>query len=158
MRKFKAFEWMPMLCLALLLSGLACGGSGNDDDDDDDDDTSSGYYWDREKLTENGHFMLYIAAIPDPIPFNDLFKLSIMVHDGEQNNLMYDDATLEIDARMPAHNHGMTTQPVITREPSGTFTVEGMQFHMAGDWELVLVAARNGVSDRAVIDIKCCEP
>lgn len=45
------------------------------------------------------------------------------------------------DARMPAHNHGMTTKPKISaiKAPTGAgrqFRVDGVMLHMPGDWVL----------------------
>ncbi len=40
------------------------------------------------------------------------------------------------DASMPAHRHGMNYKPVIKAQGNGRFRVEGMMFHMAGQWQL----------------------
>ena len=40
------------------------------------------------------------------------------------------------DATMPAHRHGMNYRPVIKPLGVGRYRVEGMMFHMAGQWEL----------------------
>lgn len=40
------------------------------------------------------------------------------------------------DASMPAHKHGMNYRPTITPLGNGRFRVDGMMFHMAGQWEL----------------------
>lgn len=47
------------------------------------------------------------------------------------------DAQLQkADATMPVHRHGMNYRPVIKPLGAGRFRVEGMMFHMAGQWEL----------------------
>lgn len=47
------------------------------------------------------------------------------------------DAQLQkADATMPAHKHGMNYRPVIRPLGAGRFRIEGMMFHMAGQWEL----------------------
>ena len=38
----------------------------------------------------------------------------------------------QIDAIMPAHDHGMKVEPTIETIGEGTFRVEGMRFHMQG--------------------------
>jgi hypothetical protein len=43
---------------------------------------------------------------------------------------------LKTDATMPAHRHGMNYRPVIKPLGAGRFRVDGMMFHMAGQWEL----------------------
>ena len=40
------------------------------------------------------------------------------------------------DASMPAHRHGINYRPTITPLGKGRFRVDGMMFHMAGQWEL----------------------
>ena len=40
------------------------------------------------------------------------------------------------DASMPAHGHGLATQPTIRPAQAGSFAVEGVRFHMAGHWIL----------------------
>lgn len=43
---------------------------------------------------------------------------------------------LKADATMPAHRHGMNYRPAIKPLGAGRFRVDGMMFHMAGQWEL----------------------
>ncbi|MBI5109262.1 MAG: hypothetical protein HZA62_10995 [Rhodocyclales bacterium] len=43
---------------------------------------------------------------------------------------------IKADASMPAHRHGMNYKPVIKPQGNARFRVEGMMFHMAGQWRL----------------------
>ena len=43
---------------------------------------------------------------------------------------------IHFDASMPAHGHGLATQPQIRPVGARTFQVEGVRFHMAGQWSL----------------------
>jgi hypothetical protein len=54
-----------------------------------------------------------------------------------------DAVLLRVDASMPAHRHGMNYRPSITPLGPGAWRVDGLLFHMRGDWELVL-ALRHG--------------
>ena len=54
-----------------------------------------------------------------------------------------------VDADMPAHRHGMNTQPEITEEGNHRYRVDGMVFHMAGDWVITVDIARGNESERA---------
>ena len=94
----------------------------------------------REGLTDGGTYYIYWDSIPSSIPFNEPFKISAMVHDGEDTSKMYMDKELFVDATMPGHGHGMETTPEVTNK-DGVYTVEGMLFHMAGDWELVFAVS-----------------
>ncbi|MGI9591600.1 MAG: cytochrome c peroxidase [Myxococcota bacterium] len=45
--------------------------------------------------------------------------------------------TIAFDGGMPAHGHGFATAPRVTRElGDAEYLVEGVRFHMPGDWEL----------------------
>jgi len=42
-----------------------------------------------------------------------------------------------VDGGMPQHGHGFVTQPRVTRQLApGRFLIEGMKFHMGGEWVL----------------------
>lgn len=110
----------------------------------------------REGLTDGGTFYVYWDTIPGDIPFNEPFKITAMVHDGVDHSFMYTDKDLFVDATMPAHDHGMDTTPEITKT-GGLFQVDGMLFHMAGDWELVFAVSDGETVERAVFTIDCCD-
>ncbi len=59
---------------------------------------------------------------------------------------------VSLDGGMPAHGHGFTTSPRVTRAlGEGEYLVEGVKFHMAGDWQLrVLVTDSEGSDGIAV--------
>ena len=49
-----------------------------------------------------------------------------------------EDATITVDGGMPAHDHGLPTEPRITEElGDGDYILDGLRFHMGGEWELV---------------------
>ncbi len=45
---------------------------------------------------------------------------------------------LAIDARMPAHRHGMNYKPEIASKGDGSYEARGFLFHMPGRWEITL--------------------
>jgi hypothetical protein len=50
-----------------------------------------------------------------------------------------EDASIAVDGGMPAHGHGLPTQPRVTRAlGNGEYLVEGLRFNMGGWWELRL--------------------
>ncbi len=60
-------------------------------------------------------------------------------------------ATIEVDGGMPAHDHGLPTRPRVTEElGSGDYRLDGVRFHMAGHWQLV-VTIRTESSEETVI-------
>lgn len=111
----------------------------------------------KEGLTNGGSYYVYWDSIPSVIPFNEPFSLSVMVHDGEDRSTMYTDRVLLVDATMPAHAHGMETVPEVTQDESGVYRVDGMLFHMAGEWELEFEVLFEGTSESATFTLDCCE-
>ena len=71
---------------------------------------------------------------PTPLPINEPFELYVRALDN--TGAVPPGASLTVEGWMPDHGHGMLRQPVATLQPDGWFHVEGMLFHMAGDWEL----------------------
>lgn len=136
--------------LALLLLG-ACSAGGDSAD-------SGGYVegW-KEVMSDNGDFMVMWQAVPEPIPLNELFSLSVMVHDSSGQTMLATSELTDADATMPAHGHGMNTAPEVTANGDGSFVVDGMQFHMAGEWEITFDVTDGGVSDVARTTVDCCE-
>lgn len=162
-----------MLVCALLTCGLGCGDEHSHGDDgigghDAGHDAShdAGHELDetREKLTENGDFYVAYTPSPDPIPFNELFSLEVAVYPeipAQGSEVLVDDADVGVDVTMPAHGHGMTTEPTVTAQSDGTFLVEGMKFHMesqtpAERWEIAVSVDRDGISDTATFEVMCC--
>jgi hypothetical protein len=68
------------------------------------------------------------------IPMAKHFTLDVQLCDNDKASTAQ---LTKADASMPAHRHGMNYKPVIKPQGSGRFRVEGMMFHMAGQWRLV---------------------
>ena len=48
-------------------------------------------------------------------------------------------AMIDVDGGMPAHDHGLPTQPRVTEElGGGDYRLDGVRFHMSGEWEMVV--------------------
>jgi hypothetical protein len=55
---------------------------------------------------------------------------------------------------MPLHDHGMPTRPRVTADlGGGRYRLDGLRFHMNGDWEIVLEILANGSRDTVVIKL-----
>jgi hypothetical protein len=55
--------------------------------------------------------------------------------------------SISVDARMPAHGHGMNYRPTITALDDGRYRADGLMFHMPGRWELSFVVREGGASE-----------
>lgn len=83
----------------------------------------------------------------DPLAINQMHSWIIQVHNahGEPIN----DALIRVDGGMPEHNHGLATSPQVTEAlGDGRYRLEGMRFHMNGEWELRLQIEHAGVPYR----------
>ena len=58
--------------------------------------------------------------------------------------------SVQVDAWMPAHRHGMNYKPTVVPLGGGRYRAEGLLFHMAGEWELVFVLRAGGATQRMV--------
>jgi hypothetical protein len=59
-------------------------------------------------------------------------------------------ASLKVDARMPAHGHGMNYAAKVRALGGGRFQADGLMFHMPGQWEIVFDIAAGKSSGRVV--------
>ena len=102
--------------------------------------------------SNGGTYLVTFASTPDPVPMNSLFGLQFSV--APKAGGKSDDLQVQVDARMPAHFHGMNRTPKLTRQADGSFTAEGLLFHMPGHWELTFDISRGGKTERAQVDIE----
>lgn len=107
---------------------------------------------DRRKLTVGGAYKVTYSTRPEPIPLNDHFSVEVSVASTDSADLP-GDLSVQVDADMPAHGHGINTAPVIRRLDSGRFVAEGMLLHMPGEWELYVDVIQGPVRDRAIFPL-----
>ncbi|MBI3856677.1 MAG: FixH family protein [Planctomycetes bacterium] len=103
----------------------------------------------RELQSNGGGYTVTLEASPDPIPMNQLFDLTIRVASKGGAPA----PAVEVDARMPAHGHGMNRVPKVTRQADGSYKAEGMLFHMPGHWELYVDLSQGGKTERTQVDV-----
>ncbi len=96
-----------------------------------------GRSWTREKnpppytvISNAGNWEVVFLPTPGEMPLNEVFELTIWVEgEGEIKSL-------RVDAAMPAHGHGMMTDPITTLQEDGSYKTTGMLLSMPGYWEL----------------------
>ena len=96
----------------------------------------------------------WITLLPDveEFPLNETFGLELRVFDGATRSELVD-AEVQVDARMPAHGHGMKQDVAPTEQPDGSYRVEDVLLHMVGHWELYVDLTDGAVTERAQFDI-----
>jgi len=60
---------------------------------------------------------------------------------------------IRIDARMPAHGHGMNYTPTEKKLGPGRARFEGLVFHMPGHWEISLDVFSDGARKRLLVPL-----
>jgi hypothetical protein len=120
---------------ALLLAGLlvSCGGPAP---------TFDG----AQRTSTAGELVGSVIPTPLPPPVGQMhtWTLHLETADGDP----VEDATITVDGDMPAHGHGLPTQPrVTTYLGEGDYLVEGMQFQMGGEWFVEFAITAPGISD-----------
>lgn len=92
--------------------------------------------WGAEKLTQVQRYRVEMALDPEPPELGELFvaKARVSLPDGTR----VPTAVVTLDARMPQHDHGMETRPVMRDgvDEAGWYVADGFKFHMGGDWTL----------------------
>lgn len=106
----------------------------------------------RGATSSSGVFHLAYQLSSEPIPINEMFQMRLKVRDADQPGQWIPDAEISVEARMPAHNHGMNVRPVVTQEDDATYTVDGMMFHMPGNWVIMVDIRHDGRQDTVFID------
>ncbi len=59
---------------------------------------------------------------------------------------------VRVDARMPAHGHGMNYRPIVTRLAPGRYSATGFLFHMPGQWQFVFEIGSGQMKKRLLIE------
>ncbi len=164
------------LIAVLLIGGYTTGcdrasesqskGSTSSEQSQDDEMTPSDIPDDQSRrgATERGTYYVELAPEPNPVPFQELFEFEVRVYDSQDDETPLEDVSLDqVRAVMPAHGHGMKTQPEWEQVKPGVFRVRGVKFHMQGAGEdgrwvvHVLVNGPDGV-DEASFEMYCCQP
>lgn len=105
-------------------------------------------------MSNNGAYRVVFTPHPDPIPLNEVFSIDVQITPAADQKAGQDHLSLEVDAAMPAHQHGMNTRPRVRSNGGGRFTVEGMLFHMPGHWEIYFDIVAGAMSERAQFNVE----
>jgi hypothetical protein len=96
---------------------------------------SSKNYYPLTKSTDDGYLHLSIESQATPIPLNKLHSWIVSVKTSSGKPIQ--PLEILINGGMPRHRHSLPTQPQVTRYlEGGKYLIEGLQFHMAGVWQL----------------------
>jgi hypothetical protein len=107
---------------------------------------------DLSGVTDKG-FTIEIYSELSPLSINTMHSWHIRVLDRDDQILELEE--LNVFGGMPEHDHGLPTQPQVTRRlDNGDYLLEGVRFHMQGHWELQVEFQYAGADDTAIIDFE----
>ena len=113
-------------------------------------ETAAGPRWWNSRA---GHFSVSVDADLEPLVINRIHRWVVRVKTRDGAPVL--SAQITIRGGMPAHDHGLPTRPESTRNlGEGRYLIEGMRFHMAGHWEVILSIDTGARRDDVVIDLQ----
>ncbi len=88
-----------------------------------------------------------------PIPINTIHSWVLTIRDAD--GVPVTGAEISVDGGMPEHDHGLPTRPRVTEEiGEGRYRLDGLRFHMAGEWEIVVTIKADGKTRTLVIPLQ----
>ncbi|HVE39865.1 MAG TPA: FixH family protein [Planctomycetota bacterium] len=100
--------------------------------------------------SNGGKYTIELTTSPSPIATNQPFDVAVTV---TPKSGPAADLDVQVDARMPAHFHGMNRVAKVTRGSGNSWKAEGLLFHMPGHWELYVDVTQGGATERAQLDV-----
>lgn len=97
-----------------------------------------------------GRYSVELETSPVTIAVNQPFDVTVTVSPKAGGS---SDLDVVVDARMPAHFHGMNRLAKVSRGPGNSWKAEGLLFHMPGHWELYIDITQAGSTERAQMDV-----
>jgi hypothetical protein len=105
----------------------------------------------EEWVSSRGVYAVSFESSLEPIKINQIHSWTLYITSGGDP---VSGASLTVSGGMPAHDHGMPTRPRVTAElGNGEYRLEGMRFHMGGDWEVSIEIKANGKTDTVVVTL-----
>lgn len=91
-------------------------------------------------------FVVTYTSQVEPMPLNRIH--SWRMHVETAGGKPVTGAEINVDGGMPAHGHGLPTQPVVREIGNGNYLVEGLKFSMTGYWEMWFEVNADGISEK----------
>lgn len=102
--------------------------------------------WSRQHL-----FRASYVSSPSPVPSLKTHEWTVTIVDASERPVA--DARVTVLGGMPAHSHGLPTTPQVKNLGGGRYLIEGMKFHMPGDWVVALRIKAGSVVDSVQFDL-----
>ena len=103
--------------------------------------------------SRSGDYRVSYESEIDPLVINRIHSWTLVITDS--TGAPVEGARISIDGGMPAHDHGLPTAPRVTSEIApGRYLLEGVRFHMAGAWEVIVTIEVDEKRDTVVIPLE----
>ena len=110
---------------------------------------AAGEVWESKR----GLFAVSFESELQPIEINQIHNWLLHIETTSGDPVA--GAGIEVAGGMPLHNHGLPTRPLVTEElGDGNYRLEGMRFHMAGDWQLTITIVADGKTDTVIVNLQ----
>jgi hypothetical protein len=106
--------------------------------------------WPATRKTDRGNFTVTIQPAGSGITLNKHFSLNAILTPETGASAP---TSVSVNADMPSHGHGMNTAPETIHEEGQRYRADGMLFHMAGDWSIMVEITAGGKIERAFFPI-----
>jgi len=137
------------LAASLLALALACGPADEDPPGFSDEAPAPASL----QLSEAGRYRVSLRPRSGEIPLRSFHAW--VFHVETLDGGFFVPARLAVDGGMPQHKHGFATAPRVTKAlGDGDFLVEGVKFHMAGEWLIRFEFTGARGADRATFQVQ----
>lgn len=104
-------------------------------------------------LSEGGSYKVSYQSSITPVEINRIHEWVLHVETGD--GAVVEGAEITIEGGMRVHDHGLPTRPRVTAYlGDGNYRVQGVRFHMAGEWQIVVTIRIDGHVDSAEIELE----
>ena len=104
-----------------------------------------------EWVSSRGVYTVSFESSLKPIEINQIHSWLLRI---TSEGAPVTNASLTVSGGMPDHDHGLPTRPRVTAElGNGEYRLEGMRFHMGGDWEVSIEIEADGRTDSVVVTL-----
>jgi hypothetical protein len=103
--------------------------------------------------SDGGSFNVSYTSKLVPIPINQIHQWVLHIESTSGDSVS--GISIELIGGMPLHDHGLPTSPVATEYlGEGDFLIEGMRFHMMGEWEITLTLSIDNLNETVLIPLR----
>lgn len=150
---------MPNASFVCLLVGLLSGCSSTPVEETGDPSTHDPGEYTIPPITRDAtsaSWTVEMLPSPDPIPLSESFDIDLVITDAVTGAPL-EEATVEVDANMPIHEHGDFVNTLTEEVGAGIYRASPLKFHMEGWWEIVVDITADEVTESVVFNVDCCD-